>query len=125
MIVLTWLPIAGIRVKRIVPLLPAAFHSVRTAAGSQLFARRRPPGRHASTVVPARVGRVSGLTTGYSFYLKQFVLVDVIVLAQLYTVRVYGGGAATGVVPSHWLLTFSLFFFLSLALVNGLPSSGS
>lgn len=58
------------------------------------------------------------LTTGYSFYLKQFVLVDVIVLAQLYTVRVYGGGAATGVVPSHWLLTFSLFLFLSLALVK-------
>ncbi len=58
------------------------------------------------------------LTTGYSFYLKQFVLVDVIVLAQLYTVRLYGGGAATGVVPSHWLLTFSLFLFLSLALVK-------
>lgn len=58
------------------------------------------------------------LTTGYSFYLKQFVLLDVIVLAQLYTVRVYGGGAATGVAPSHWLLTFSLFLFLSLALVK-------
>ncbi len=58
------------------------------------------------------------LTTAYSFYLKQFVLLDVIVLAQLYTVRVYGGGAATEVVPSHWLLTFSLFLFLSLALVK-------
>ncbi|WHZ24552.1 MAG: Integral membrane protein [Nitrospira sp.] len=58
------------------------------------------------------------LTTAYSFYLKQFVLLDVILLAQLYTVRVYGGGAATGVVPSHWLLTFSLFLFLSLALVK-------
>ncbi|MFZ1504522.1 MAG: hypothetical protein WAS50_15285, partial [Nitrospira sp.] len=33
-------------------------------------------------------------------------------------VRVYGGGAATGVAPSHWLLTFSLFLFLSLALVK-------
>ena len=58
------------------------------------------------------------LTTGYSLYLKQFVLMDVIVLAQLYTMRLYGGGAATGVVPSHWLLTFSLFLFLSLALVK-------
>lgn len=58
------------------------------------------------------------LTTGYSFYLKQFVMVDVIVLAQLYTLRIYGGGAATGIVPSHWLLTFSLFLFLSLALVK-------
>ncbi len=58
------------------------------------------------------------LTTAYSLYLKQFVLLDVIILAQLYTVRVYGGGAATGVPPSHWLLTFSLFLFLSLALVK-------
>lgn len=58
------------------------------------------------------------LTTAYSFYLKQFVLLDVIILAQLYTVRVYGGGAATAVPPSHWLLTFSLFLFLSLALVK-------
>lgn len=58
------------------------------------------------------------LTTAYSFYLKQLVLLDVIVLAQLYTVRVYGGGAATEIVPSHWLLTFSLFLFLSLALVK-------
>ncbi|HNE32692.1 MAG TPA: UbiA family prenyltransferase [Nitrospira sp.] len=64
------------------------------------------------------LGGYLALTTGYSFYLKQFVLVDVIVLAQLYTVRVYGGGAATGVPPSHWLLTFSLFLFLSLALVK-------
>lgn len=64
------------------------------------------------------VGGYLVLTTAYSFYLKQFVLVDVIVLAQLYTVRIYGGGAATGVVPSHWLLTFSLFLFLSLALVK-------
>ena len=58
------------------------------------------------------------LTTGYSLYLKSLVLVDVIVLAQLYTLRVYGGGAATDIVPSHWLLTFSLFIFLSLALMK-------
>ncbi|MDR4480495.1 MAG: UbiA family prenyltransferase [Nitrospira sp.] len=58
------------------------------------------------------------LTTAYTFYLKQFVMVDVIALAQLYTLRIYAGGAATGIVPSHWLLTFSLFLFLSLALVK-------
>jgi 4-hydroxybenzoate polyprenyltransferase/phosphoserine phosphatase len=58
------------------------------------------------------------LTTSYSLYVKQFVLIDVIVLAQLYTVRVYAGGAAAGIVPSHWLLTFSLFIFLSLALMK-------
>lgn len=58
------------------------------------------------------------LTSSYSLYLKRLVLVDVIVLAQLYTVRVYAGGAATDIVPSHWLLTFSLFIFLSLALMK-------
>jgi 4-hydroxybenzoate polyprenyltransferase/phosphoserine phosphatase len=58
------------------------------------------------------------LTSSYSLYLKRLVLVDVIVLAQLYTVRVYAGGAATDIVPSHWLLTFSLFMFLSLALMK-------
>ncbi len=58
------------------------------------------------------------LTTSYSLYVKQFVLIDVILLAQLYTVRVYAGGAAAGIVPSHWLLTFSLFIFLSLALMK-------
>lgn len=64
------------------------------------------------------LGGYLALTTGYSLYLKQFVLADVIVLAQLYTMRVYAGGAATGIVPSHWLLTFSLFVFLSLALMK-------
>ena len=52
---------------------------------------------------------------------KAVCLLDVIVLAQLYTVRVYGGGAATGV-PSHWLLTFSLFLFSVLRWSSGLPS---
>ncbi len=37
------------------------------------------------------LGGYSALTTGYSLYLKSLVLVDVIVLAQLYTLRVYGG----------------------------------
>jgi 4-hydroxybenzoate polyprenyltransferase len=58
------------------------------------------------------------LTSSYSLYLKRLVLVDVIILAQLYTVRVYAGGAAIAIAPSHWLLTFSLFIFLSLALMK-------
>jgi 4-hydroxybenzoate polyprenyltransferase len=31
---------------------------------------------------------------------------------------VYAGGAAMAIAPSHWLLTFSLFIFLSLALMK-------
>ena len=43
---------------------------------------------------------------------------DVIVLAALYTVRIVAGGAASQVEISPWLGGFSLFFFLSLAIVK-------
>ena len=57
-------------------------------------------------------------TLAYSFVLKRMPLVDVITLAGLYTVRLAAGAAATGVPLSPWFETFSLFFFLSLALVK-------
>ncbi len=57
-------------------------------------------------------------TTLYSFWLKHVPLVDVLVLALLYTGRVIAGGAATNVLPSTWILGFSIFFFLSLAFVK-------
>jgi 4-hydroxybenzoate polyprenyltransferase len=58
------------------------------------------------------------LTFAYSLKLKGAVLVDVVTLAGLYTLRILAGAAATGIQPSVWLLGFSLFFFLSLALVK-------
>lgn len=58
------------------------------------------------------------ITTLYSFLLKRIVLVDVFVLAALYTIRIVIGGAATGYFASDWLLAFSCFFFFSLALVK-------
>jgi 4-hydroxybenzoate polyprenyltransferase/phosphoserine phosphatase len=58
------------------------------------------------------------LTSLYSFWLKRQVLVDVMLLAGLYTLRIIAGSAATGIVPSFWLLAFSMFVFLSLALVK-------
>ncbi len=58
------------------------------------------------------------MTTAYSFKLKKLVLVDVIVLAMLYTIRIIGGAAAIEVAPSFWLLAFSLFIFHSLAIVK-------
>ena len=57
-------------------------------------------------------------TTGYSWVLKQYVLVDVIVLSLLYTLRIIAGSIAIGVATSAWLLAFSVFLFLSLALVK-------
>jgi 4-hydroxybenzoate polyprenyltransferase len=58
------------------------------------------------------------VTTAYSFRLKHVPLVDVIVLAMLYTGRVIAGAAATQVWPSPWILGFSLFFFPSVDTQN-------
>jgi 4-hydroxybenzoate polyprenyltransferase len=58
------------------------------------------------------------LNLGYSFYLKRVVLVDVILLTLLYTIRIIGGGVATNIYISKWLLVFSMFLFLSLALLK-------
>ena len=58
------------------------------------------------------------LTTAYSLTLKRMLLIDVLTLAGLYTVRVIAGAAATQIDVSFWLLAFSVFFFLSLALVK-------
>ena len=57
-------------------------------------------------------------TTAYSFYLKQVALVDVLTLSGLYTLRLLAGGAATGTEISPWLAGFSVFLFLSLAMVK-------
>ena len=57
----------------------------------------------------------SAASTAYSLLLKRFVVVDVITLAGLYTLRILAGAAATQIVPSFWLLAFSMFFFLCLA----------
>lgn len=59
-----------------------------------------------------------GLSAAYSFHLKRIMLADVVTLAMLYTIRVIGGAAAINVVMSEWLLAFSLFVFMSLALVK-------
>jgi 4-hydroxybenzoate polyprenyltransferase len=58
------------------------------------------------------------LATSYSMWLKQIALLDVICLAGLYTIRLVAGHVATGVAWSVWLLVFSMFIFLSLALMK-------
>lgn len=58
------------------------------------------------------------MNLGYSFTLKRIVLLDVIVLAGLYTMRIMAGSASVDVWPSSWLLAFFTFLFLSLALVK-------
>ncbi|CAN5251102.1 UbiA family prenyltransferase [soil metagenome] len=58
------------------------------------------------------------LTMGYSFILKQLMVVDVLTLAMLYTLRIIAGAFAFGLALTFWMLAFSMFIFLSLALVK-------
>jgi len=57
-------------------------------------------------------------TLSYSLLLKRKVLIDVIMLAGLYTLRVFGGLAAIHTHQTQWLLMFCLFLFFSLAIVK-------
>jgi 4-hydroxybenzoate polyprenyltransferase/phosphoserine phosphatase len=58
------------------------------------------------------------LTLLYSFKIKQYIGLDVMVLASLYTIRIMAGAAIIAVPVSFWLLSFSMFIFLSLALIK-------
>lgn len=57
-------------------------------------------------------------TAAYSIRLKRVAVLDVMVLAGLYVVRVVAGGVATDVPVSTWLLAFTLFLSLSLAFLK-------
>jgi 4-hydroxybenzoate polyprenyltransferase len=58
------------------------------------------------------------LTLAYSLSLKRQMTLDVIVLAALYTSRILAGAAAFNLPLTFWILAFSMFMFLSLALVK-------
>jgi 4-hydroxybenzoate polyprenyltransferase len=58
------------------------------------------------------------LTTSYSWQVKLLALLDVFFLAGLYTIRLVAGHEAARIEYSFWLLAFSMFIFLSLALVK-------
>jgi len=57
-------------------------------------------------------------TMAYSFVLKRKRVIDICMLAGLYTMRVIAGGAAADLLVSPWMLAFSVFLFLSLAAVK-------
>ena len=58
------------------------------------------------------------LSLTYSVWLKRIFLVDVIVLALLYNMRIAAGGFVVAVTVSSWLYAFAIFFFVSLAFVK-------
>jgi 4-hydroxybenzoate polyprenyltransferase/phosphoserine phosphatase len=76
----------------------------------------------ASAALPPRFQAALGvyllLNLIYTFGLKRVPIADVIFLASLYSLRILAGGFATGVSVSPWLIAFSLFFFLNLALLK-------
>ena len=64
------------------------------------------------------IGAYYVLTTAYSLRLKRQIILDICVLAGLYTMRIVAGGVATKIELSVWLLAFSIFAFFSLAAVK-------
>ncbi len=60
------------------------------------------------------------ISLAYSLRLKRVALLDVTILAALFTLRLGLGIAATGVRLSWWLIVFSMFVFLSLSLAKRL-----
>jgi len=58
------------------------------------------------------------VSVSYSMWLKEIRLLDVFILAALYTLRLFAGGEATGHAISLWLLAFSGFFFFGLAIMK-------
>lgn len=94
-----------------VPAAFALFAGLLAAAGAIA-------GLWLSPAAAAMIALYLVLTLSYSFYFKERLLLDVLLLAGLYTHRVLTGGVAADVAVSPWLLAFSTFFFLSLALVK-------
>ena len=75
----------------------------------------------ALAISPALAAMLAGylaITLAYSVYLKSLALFDVLLLAGLYTWRIAAGAVVAQVTLSNWLLAFSMFLFLSLALVK-------
>lgn len=72
--------------------------------------------------LPARFALALGLyaaaTLAYSLVLKRVAVLDVLVLAALYTLRIVAGAVAIPVEASGWFLSFAMCLFLGLALVK-------
>jgi 4-hydroxybenzoate polyprenyltransferase len=93
--------------------LQAGFVLIPVLAGASLAA---------ALLLPPAFALVLGfyfiMTTLYSFALKEIALLDVLVLAALFTTRIMAGSTASGTPVSEWLLAFMMFIFLSLAAVK-------
>jgi 4-hydroxybenzoate polyprenyltransferase len=103
-------------------LRPFASGALRLGAGFALVPGLLAAGAGVALLLPPTFG-VSltaywFTTLAYSLRIKRVVILDVLVLAGLYTIRIYAGAFAAGVPVSEWLASFALFFFLSLAILK-------
>lgn len=77
-----------------------------------------------AAMLPAGFGMLlllyAGLTMAYSLALKRLLMIDVVVLAGLFTLRILAGGAASETAISQWMLGFCGFLFFALASVKRL-----
>ena len=101
-------------------LRPFASGQLSIAAGAAMIAilLAGAAGLAALTARPLFVAMLAlyfALTLSYSLYFKSKLLVDVVLLAALYTLRIIAGSLAASVPLTPWLLAFSMFLFLSLA----------
>ncbi len=101
---------------------PFAAGDLQAKAGVVLAAALLAAAFVGATALSGRFAAWLGLylvvTLAYSLYFKRVALVDVVLLSGLYTLRLLAGAAATGVPISTWLAAFSVFIFLSLAIVK-------
>ena len=58
------------------------------------------------------------ITLSYSIKLKRYIIIDVVTLSVLHTLRIVAGALALSIDLSFWLLAFSMFIFLSLAMTK-------
>jgi 4-hydroxybenzoate polyprenyltransferase/phosphoserine phosphatase len=101
---------------------PFAAGDISLAKGALLLILALAAAAAGSLALPGRFIAVLGFyyatTLGYSMLFKRVAMLDVVVLACLYTLRLLAGGAAGSVPLSPWLICFSIFIFLSLALIK-------
>jgi 4-hydroxybenzoate polyprenyltransferase/phosphoserine phosphatase len=103
-------------------LRPFAAGTVTAAEGVLVFALLIA----ASTVIAVGLGAAFAATClvyfagtmAYSLWLKRVALIDVLVLASLYTIRIFAGSALIADAFSFWIFTFSMFIFASLAILK-------
>jgi 4-hydroxybenzoate polyprenyltransferase len=90
--------------------------SVAIAVAAVLFAASAAVAFAMPLAFAGYLAAYAALALLYVFGAKRIAVLDIMILAALYTVRILAGGAATSIPVSAWLLAFSVFFFFSVAL---------